>query len=564
MDPLCSGQDVLRCHICENPSPPLYCGICHLHLCKVCVGEHILDETTDHKVVPFNKRELATKCPKHSTKICELHCNECDISICATCASSEEHRGHAFVEIMKYFESQKEVIQKDLDELENVIFPKCQEIESSVPTQKDTLSKNSQMFTAAVIEQGEKMHKEIDFAIQTLKLYIGDFDSKNLAVLNKQEIEITLTISEITQKIDNMKQILNSNDFSNVSAYKSRNDEFKILPPKLPSSLPNFTPRNIDKEQIFQQFGFLSGLPINEKEHGYTMVVSKIMPPVPIKRLIDVPRIISYMLTDYGAPTGVQSVALLNDQYIWTCGYKDSYMKLYNIFGELVDVIQTSSGYPPYDIEVSKNGSLVYADYRERTVNIVNQEKSSQVQPAVIRLWGWKPRNICSTYSDDLLVLMDSDGRKESKVVRYCDCIETQNIQFDDEGDPLYSSGGEIKFVTENRNQDICVSDFNACEIVVVNQAGTLRFTYNGPPFITRRPFRPYGIATDSHGLILTADKQNDCINIIDQDGQFLRLIDNCELHTPWDLCVDSRDNLFVTESDTNKMKKIQYYIKTK
>lgn len=561
MDPMCSGQDVLRCHICETPGPPLYCGICHLHLCKVCVGEHILDENTEHKVVPFNKRELATKCPKHSTKICELHCKECDIAICATCASSEEHRGHTFVEIMKYFESQKEVIQKDLDELENVIFPKYQEIESSIPTQKDTLGKNSQNFTAAVIEHGGKLHKEIDFVIQKLKSYINDFDSKHLAVLNKQETEITSTVSEIKQKIDNLKQILNSNDFSNVSAYKSRNDEFKKEPHKLPSSFPNFTPRNIEKEQIFQQFGSLSGLPINEKEHGYTMVVSKIKSPVPIKRLMDVPRIISYMLTDYGAPIGVRSVALLNDQFIWTCGYKDNNMILYNVFGELVTSIQTSSGYPPYDIEVSRNGCLVYADFRDRTVNIVNQGQNKQVQPATIRLWGWKPRNVCSTYSGDLLVVMDSDDREDSKVVRYCDCIETQSIQFDNYGNPLYSPGGDIKYITENRNQDICVSDYTAYAIVVVNQAGKLRFTYKGPPFVTNRPFEPYGIATDSHGLILTAEFKYNCIHILNQDGQFVRFIDNCELHTPWDLCVDSRDNLFVTESDTNKMKKIQYYI---
>lgn len=257
---MCSGQDVLRCQMCETPSPPLYCGICHLHICKVCVGEHILDESTEHKVVPFNKRELATKCPKHSTKICELFCKDCSISICATCASSGEHIGHAYIEILKFFESQKEVIQTDLKELESVIFPKYQEFESRIPVQKDTLSKNSQNFTAAVIEHGENLQKEIDFVIKTLKSYINDFDSKHLAVLNKQETEIPSTISEITQKIDDLKQILNSNDFSKVSAYKSRNNEFKKVPQILPSSLPNFTPGKINKEQIFQQFGSLTGL----------------------------------------------------------------------------------------------------------------------------------------------------------------------------------------------------------------------------------------------------------------------------------------------------------------
>ncbi|XP_078331234.1 uncharacterized protein LOC144625059 [Crassostrea virginica] len=62
------------------------------------------------------------------------------------------------------------------------------------------------------------------------------------------------------------------------------------------------------------------------------------------------------------------------------------------------------------------------------------------------------------------------------------------------------------------------------------------------------------GIITDSLGNIQTSDYINDCIHIIDQDGHFLRYIHKFE----WvNLCVDSRDNLFVAKLFTVKVKKI-------
>lgn len=34
LDPEYSLQDVVRCHLCETPAPPLHCVTCNIHLCK--------------------------------------------------------------------------------------------------------------------------------------------------------------------------------------------------------------------------------------------------------------------------------------------------------------------------------------------------------------------------------------------------------------------------------------------------------------------------------------------------------------------------------------------------
>uniref|UniRef100_A0A8W8IGX3 Tripartite motif-containing protein 2 n=1 Tax=Magallana gigas TaxID=29159 RepID=A0A8W8IGX3_MAGGI len=293
-------------------------------------------------------------------------------------------------------------------------------------------------------------------------------------------------------------------------------------------------PQEIHKDQPVEQFGSLSA-------ETSPLAWS----------LMDVPRVITSI--DTGYEYGVYGVTCLDDTKIWTHSGGDNMMNLYNHQGKQVESIQTKSGNTPTDKAVTRSGDLVYTDYKDRTVNKV---KNTQIQ-TVIRLQGWKPHGVCSTSSGDILVIMDNDDDKQTKVVCYSGSTEKNSIQYDDKGQPLYSSG-YYKYISENRNLDICVSDYDARAVVVVNQAGKLRFTYTGPPSTTKESFNPRGITTDSQGRILTADCDNQSIHILDQDGQFLRYIDNCHLQRPCGLCVDTRDSLFVAEL-TGIVKKIEY-----
>nr|XP_022333229.1 uncharacterized protein LOC111130443 [Crassostrea virginica] len=532
-DPMYSLQDVIRCDLCETPVPPKHCDICHIHLCKACVGEHLSDESKDHYIVPFKLRGITPKCTEHSTEVCTQFCSTCNIPVCPQCVASSEHEQHKKEDILTLFETKRKLMQKDLQDLEKSIYPRYQEAATNIPVQRADVNKHSQKLTTALDKQGEALHTEIDTIIQGMKSKIDDMDAQHIAAIDQQEDAINHTIPEITQVILHLKRLLDTSDVCLVSEYTSRTGEFRNLPAQFQVTLPTFTPQEINREQIHQQIGSLSTLAITF--------------------LLDEPRILTDIQTEYRY---LDSVSCLSDSELWTCG-DDNILRLYKLQGELLRSVQTKSGYNPWDIAVTRSGDLVYTYHRDSSVNLVS---GTQIQ-TLIRLRGWSPWGLCSTSSGDLLVIMRSNDYKQTKVVRYSGSTEKQNIQWDDQLKPLYTSEGYIaKYLSENRNSDICVADCAAGAVVVVSAAGKLRFRYTGPPSTPRESFRPVGITTDSWGNILTSDPNKHRIHIIDQDGHFLRFIHNCGLQLPRGLCVDSRDNLFVAEYIRGKVKKLQYY----
>ena len=271
MDPWRSAQDVLRCDLCETPVPPYYCDLCHVNLCKKCAGEHLLDEAKEHKVVPIKQRRSMSNCPecqKHTPKQSELYCEQCDSPICVQCVSSGEHIGHKQNDILKFLENKNEALLKNLKELENLIYPKYQEIASYISVQKSDLRKNSKKLKTALDKQGETLHREIDNAIKKLKNDVDELESKDLVVLDKQDYEIKHNISEITRIIADVKKLLDSNDASRFSSYKFSISKYRRIPPKVTVSLTSLSSQKINEKQIYQRFGSLSA--VNESQENYT------------------------------------------------------------------------------------------------------------------------------------------------------------------------------------------------------------------------------------------------------------------------------------------------------
>ncbi|XP_061165866.1 uncharacterized protein LOC133174785 [Saccostrea echinata] len=555
MDPQNRGQGILLCELCQTAALQSHCELCQISLCKACVGSHLSDSSQRHKVIPYKHQTSYPpypKCLNHTQKHCDLHREECDIPVCSTCIFSSVHKGHNITDAQKKLRLKTKDLEKDLRELEKEIYPAYEEIVSDIKSEKETLEEHYEKLTSAITKQREDWHGEINIIVNKQKSEIDAMKTKHLAAINKQETEIKRKLSELRQSILELKKILDSNDVSLTSSYKSRTSEFRSISPKVNVSLLTFSSRPINIERLNQMFGSLSALSTTSDEDGYTLDTSEALSYPPSgKPLLDKPELLTTIKTRFRDL--LYSVTCLNDEEIWICG-EENIISLYNLQSKLLKSIQTKSGKKPNDIAVTRSGHLVYTDSGTRTVNIVENE---QVQE-VIRLQEWLPYNLCSTSSGDLLVSMNNDDYIQSEIVRYSGSTEKQTIQFDNKGHPLYSFSG-CKYISENRNLDICTADYGLCTVVVVNLDGQLRFRYIGHASLFTGPFDLVGIATDSQSQILISDCNNKCIHILHQDGQFLCYIDNIPLASPFGLFVDAGDNLFVVELGTTEVKKIKY-----
>ncbi|XP_062601172.1 E3 ubiquitin-protein ligase TRIM45-like [Saccostrea cucullata] len=276
MDPHLGAQDVIRCDLCETAIVQMYCDFCHVNLCKPCIGDHIADDYNKHQIVSFQQRKytlIYPKCATHQTKSCDLQCKECNFPVCSLCSASKQHEGHKYLVLAEIYDSKKNDIAKDTEELQNIISPTYIEITKDLETQITNLDEEYEKLTTAMTEHGKQWHREIDNVINTMKKEIDDFKVKHFDIIKKYAEEVKQIQILIEQTLLKLEEIEESNEVSMTIEYISRNKEFSKLPPKVKVSLPIFNANPVDTEQLYKLFGSLAPLSTTTEENGYKLKI---------------------------------------------------------------------------------------------------------------------------------------------------------------------------------------------------------------------------------------------------------------------------------------------------
>ena len=212
----------------------------------------------------------------------------------------------------------------------------------------------------------------------------------------------------------------------------------------------------------------------------------------------------------------------------------------------------------PSGISVTRERELIYSASNSGKVNIVRHGESETI---ITTPQDWTPWKLCCTRSRDILVHVHkgSGSQRKNKIIHCQGQNIKQEIIKDGQGNPIFKDGGSSLLMSENNNGDVCVSDGNANTVVVVDKTGRVRSRYDGTPAMRKKSFAPRYIVTDALSQIIVTDFNNNCLHILDQNGQFLRCVDDCGLEKPYGLSVDSEGRLWVGLLYTGVIKVINY-----
>nr|XP_022304805.1 uncharacterized protein LOC111111908 [Crassostrea virginica] len=553
------AQDVITCDLCNKPTQ-LFCNSCQVSLCSDCLSKHTdAFKSMSHEIAPFLDRKtqlVLPACREHSGQRCEVNCKECNTPVCIKCIGFGPHKGHEIEELTEIHENKIRKIKSDTEEIQAKLIPKYQkeDIEigkkiSKTKSKTDDLGKESRKLR-------KLWHQEVDNIFDKIDSLSQSLTEKNLNALQEYHNKIRDLISEMNTIVKQNENLFNSNKLSEVNKYQSKLNEYQDFPEHVDLELPSLR-SNIDqgKELIIEIGGFRANLK-HMYPHSRSADVSRLT--TGIGKLMDQVSVIATIPTNYKPLWGV---ACVGEAEAWIYGQNETITRI-DIHGTVRDTVTTTCLCCPDDISVTKGRELIYSDDDSGTVNIVRHGKSETL---ITTPQGWTSGRLSCTRSGDILVHVFEwmfslyNSKRKNKIIRYQGQSIKQEINKDRQGNPIFKDGTCSLFMSENNNGDVCVSDLNANTVVVVDNTGRVRFRYDGTPARILKSFTPRYIVTDALSQIILTDIDNNCLHILDQNGQFLRCVDVCGLKKPRGLSVDSEGRLWVGLLDTGQIKIIKY-----
>jgi hypothetical protein len=517
------------------------------------------------------------KCKIHPNKDIDMHCVECQVPICSKCATQENHQGHRFIDLETVYADKMALCLEEISKIEKYFLPTSQDLQREIKNDATEIKKIMDSIRTAMKADGESLKNLVDTAVSENMQQADNIEMSLLEILQSQDTTFDDYISYLHDHLKEPCGYLSSSTLSNIIPKLSEKfSDIRPIPESTKPVIPLFTAGQHSKDDVAKLLGKIN-LKDAKAEVRKIKTMDIVSPSPSVEstskqeghKKSDVKQTLSRSpsvtkVREFKVP-GVNNtfhMSLDKSDRLWASD-TDGNLVQTDLQGNQLQKIQTSGGYGYHTI--TQDGELIFPDDDKNVIKkIAMDTKISEY----INTGDWAPISIYSSHiNGNILLGMMKNG--EAKVTRYNKTgKELHNIQWDNKGQGLYNWP---RYITENINGDICVSDYIKLAVVVVNKSGQHRFSYKGQESV----FWPGGICTDVLGHILMCS--GDTVHLLDQDGQFLSLLlapqqqgiyhqflyllitQQHGVRYPCCVCVDDDNNLYVGQYDNNTVAVYKY-----
>ncbi|XP_062573629.1 uncharacterized protein LOC134235512 [Saccostrea cucullata] len=501
---------VRQCFKCRGDAE-FYCFVCRNDLCEQCKDMHTIDlDTIDHGIVIYREKYKFSKqefCERHPEEMFGTFCKTCNLPICVLCRDLE-HKKHALIDIGKAYQTNRQQHREIFNDIRwKTQFNSCfllAEIKFDLKACQLKISTlHLQMKTKA-----QKLKDLIDTGILAIKVRCK---SNMIHILQQRNRKVNRHFAIIAKNEKRFEQSANTPVKFLLLRKKTCVQEIYGTS-SVTQRFLLFATDEINRKEIFSLLTEVKITDTDKRQLKNECLLKQMISPV-LHRCVE----ITGLSGAIHISSGILDLVCISDwenHIVFTNTEGDTYKQRhigidklwgFHTFSRACDLIFIAPDIDFLDIHMINK----VTKYSTSITNLLKKRKP------------WTLRCVyCSPCNGDLLVGMCRYDTDTAKVNRYNEKGEhIQTIQYFHTDQELYKSP---EYITENRNGDVVVSDWNRA-VVVTDRDGTHRFSYTGPPLGPR--LLPRGICTDALSNILVCDRSLNVIHIIDVNGHFLTLI---------------------------------------
>ncbi|XP_065939277.1 uncharacterized protein [Magallana gigas] len=540
MDQASTTYKVHQCSKCRGDTK-YYCESCPCDLCQKCKENHVKNlQTIDHYVVShhekFNNIPTQEICVRHPRNVYIKYCEPCGLPVCFHC---RKHRTHRLLNVRTVYKTKQQQHRGTIHTIRSEALFYRPVLLTGITDDIKTCRTEFSRYQSEMLTKAQRLKKLINYVVyDLLNNVFCDFDFKHRCL--KQKMETNRHIVSLQRYVHMYEQ----STFSALQFLSSIKTALPQIHLTLHTSQLSMT-ESLNKEDVMES---LSAIQITERGNRRVgnQCLLKLMSGAEFHQSLTL--------------TGVDGCLHISCVTSDRVGVSDKYnLMLTDTTGVPLHRVEDSCS-DLYGLHtVNSESELIYID---REYYIKKRSKDMKTTTTFIERTDstWRPRCVYwSPSTGDLLVGMYRKitwNTVTGKVTRYNQSGQlTQTIEHNT-GRGLY---GYPRYITENNNGDVVVSDFRA--VVVTERGGRHRFSYTGHP--SGSVLRPRGICTDALSHILVCYEWTNTVQMIDKDGQFLShlLIRPSGIFTPCSLSYDVNTHRLWVGSESNKTVVIYRYI---